>query len=80
MNFESGPRFAEIWLRWIKKYLASLNFVTVLINKPFASSMKLELNFDQTFEAKFGDNSVNTIRRVATHAANMFTWYFLLIK
>ena len=42
--------------------------------------MKLELNFDQTFEAKFGDNSVNTIRRVATHAANMFTWYFFLIK
>jgi hypothetical protein len=32
------------------------------------------LNVDETFVAKFGDDSYNTIRRVATHAANLYTW------
>jgi hypothetical protein len=36
--------------------------------------MAVELNYDMTFEAQFGDDAANTIRRIATHASNMYTW------
>jgi hypothetical protein len=39
-----------------------------------ALNLDVELNFDSAFKEKFGEDSYNAARRVATHSTNMFQW------
>jgi hypothetical protein len=45
-----------------------------------ALNLDVELNFDSAFKEKFGEDSWNAARRVATHAANIYQWSSLATK
>ena len=42
--------------------------------------LKIEVNYDQTFESEFGDDAYNVIRRVVAHANTMYSWSSLDTK
>ena len=36
--------------------------------------LKVKMNYDQNFGQKFGNDTLNVIRRLADHATNIFLW------
>jgi hypothetical protein len=40
----------------------------------FVHRLRVKVRYDENFKAKFGDDSVNAVRRVMAHAQNIWMW------